>query len=135
MGYTFQPEVRHAKACSENMRISHKTAAKLCAVIRGKKLNVARNLLKGLADETRDLEGKHHTKTADALLNLLQSCEKNAKSIGLDENILFVHASAHRGSTFQRRRRKSGFGSRLKTAHVEIMLLERGKQEPRRKRN
>jgi len=57
---------------------------------------------------------------------LLHSCEKNADSIGLEKGRLFVHVSAQRGQNFRRRRRKSGFGTKMKSTNLEIMLIERG---------
>jgi len=58
---------------------------------------------------------------------LLKSCEKNADSLNLNKERLFVHASAHKGSIMRRRRRRSGFGSRMKMTNLEIILIERGK--------
>jgi ribosomal protein L22 len=126
MTYTFVPKENFAKASSSNMRISTKAAVKLCKVIRGKKLDVAKRLLFDLANEKRDLDGKHYTKTAKGILALMESCEKNATFAGLDSGRMFVHASAHMGNIIRRRRRKSGYGSRMKSTNLEIMLIEKG---------
>lgn len=125
--YTHVPKEKHAKAVGENMRISTKSAAKICAAIRKKPLTRARRLLQDLSVQRRSLGGKYYTKTVNELLMLLQSCEKNADFLGLDVDRLMVHASAHKGTILRRRRRKSDFGSRLKSTNVEIMLVERGK--------
>lgn len=126
MGYTFVPAQRHAKACNNNLRISSKNAEIVCRAIRKKKLSVARRLLEGLVDGTRDLRGKYYTKAAAEILGLLGSCEKNAENLGLDKGRLFVHASASEGTHMRRGRRKASFGSRMKMTNVEVMLIERG---------
>jgi hypothetical protein len=59
------------------------------------------------------------------MLMLLNSCEKNASAQGLDTDHLMVHASASKGSNFRRRRRKQNFGYTMKTANVEMILMER----------
>ncbi len=127
MPYTFVPREKCAKAYS-SMRISTKSAAKLCRVISRKPLSRAKRLLTGLAEEKRELGTKHYTKTAKELLGLLNSCEKNAEFLGLDASRLFVHASAHTGTIMRRRRRKAAFGSKLKSTNVEMMLIEKGKE-------
>jgi len=125
MHYTFVPKEKHAKAYGRNLRISAKHAAFLCRVIKKKPLTRVKRLLEDLAEERRNLDGKYYTKTAKEMLMLLNSCEKNADALGLDAGHLMVHASAHQGTNLRRRRRKQNFGSRMKSANVEIMLLEK----------
>ncbi len=125
MHYTFVPKEKHAKAYGRNLRISAKRAAFLCRVIKKKPLTRVKRLLEDLAEERRDLDGKYYTKTAKEMLMLLNSCEKNADALGLDTGHLIVHASAHQGTNLRRRRRKQNFGSKMKSANVEIMLLEK----------
>ena len=124
---TFKPEQKFAKASSKNMRISTKSSVVLCRVVRKKTLKRAKRLLTDLAAENRSLDGKYYTKTAKRMLELLESCEKNAEFLGLDNERLFVHASAHQGGSLRRRRRKAAFGARMKATNIEIMLIERGK--------
>ena len=126
MPYTFEPEQPHAKAFGNNLRISAKNAQILCRVVRRKKLSVVKRLLQDLVTEQRSLEGMYYTKAVQSMLLLLESCEANAKAHGLDAGRLFVHASATRGSNLRRARRKSSFGSRMKSTNLEIMLIERG---------
>jgi len=125
MGYTFVPKENHAKALGNNLSISEKDAEIICAVIRGKKLSTVRRLLNDIVDERRSLKGKYYTFATTEILQLLESCAANARSKGMDEGKLFVHASAHHGVNVRRRRKKAKFGSRLKRTHVELMLLER----------
>ncbi|MBI5061708.1 MAG: hypothetical protein HZB67_05345 [Candidatus Aenigmarchaeota archaeon] len=125
--YTIEPKERHAKAFGSNLRISSKSAVKICSVIRGKKLSIAKRLLEDLSSGKRNLDGKYYTKTVSEILRILKSCEKNAEFKNMEKGKIFVHASAHHGTIFRRRRRKSGFGSRMKSTNLEVMLIERGK--------
>jgi ribosomal protein L22 len=124
MPYTFEPKQPHARAYS-HMRISTKQAQILCAVLRRKKLSVAKRLLNGLLDGTADLRGKTYSKATEFILSLLESCEANAKNKGLDAGKLFVHASSHQGPTLRRARRKGKFGNMMKSTNVEIILMQR----------
>ena len=126
MGYTFEPKQPHAKALAINVRISTKNAKVVCRVLRKKKLTVVRRLLQGLQDKTRDLDGKYYSHATDAMLILLNSCEKNADHKGLDRGKLFVHFSASEGTHVRRSRRKGSFGSLLKMTNLECILEERG---------
>jgi ribosomal protein L22 len=128
MPYTFVPKEKHAKVYGNDVRISTKTSVKICSVIRGKPLARAKRLLVDLSAKKRSLDGQYHTKTVNEILSLLESCEKNAEFLGLDNEKLFVHASAHKGTHIKRRRRKAAFGSTLKSTNVEIFLIERGKE-------
>ncbi|HLD84082.1 MAG TPA: uL22 family ribosomal protein [archaeon] len=128
MPYTFAPEEKHAKAYGSNLRISPKTGHLICNMIKRKKFNVAKSMLEDMYAGKRSMKGKYYTKTVKEMLDLLASCEKNAQVLGLDMDKLFVHASSHKGTMLRRRRRKSGYGSIMKTANVEMMLIERGKQ-------
>ncbi len=126
--YTFRPKEKYAKAYGRNLRISRKASVKICNVIRKKTLKRARRLLDNLLDKKQSLQGKYYTGAVAEIKNILQSCEKNAEFLGMNADRLFVHASAHQGNIMRRRRRKSAFGSRMKSTNVEILLVERGKE-------
>jgi len=128
MKETFIPKQNYAKAFGVNMRISTKSAQTISAVIRDKPLTRARRLLEDLKAGRRNLEGKYYTKTVKAIIELLNSCEKNAEFKNLDADRLFVHASAHKGTNMRRRRRKGAFGTKLKSTNMELLLIERGKE-------
>ena len=128
MPYTFQPEEKHAKAYS-TLPISVKSAELICKVIRKKPLKRAKRLLFDLETERRSLGGKYYLKTVTNIRKLVESCEKNADFLGLDNERLMVHASAHEGMRMRRRRRKGKFGTIMKRANIEIMLIERGKSD------
>ena len=129
MSYTFIPKEKHAKAYGNNVRVSRKSATIICDVIKKKPLIRGKRLLVDLKNKSRSLRGKYYSKTVDEILQLLESCEKNADNLNLDKGKLFIHASAHKGTIMRRRRRKAKFGSQLKTANIEIMLIERGKEK------
>ena len=61
---------------------------------------------------------------------MIQSCKKNAISLGLDTERLVVHASAHKGTIMRRRRRRASFGSIIKSTNVEVILIEK-KRKPK----
>ncbi len=128
MNQTFIPKHNYAKAFGTNMRISTKSAIVICNVIRNKPLTRARRLLEDLNTKKRSLDGKYYSKAVKGVLEILDSCEKNAGFKGLDADRLFVHASAHRGASIRRRRRKGAFGSTLKNTNLEVLLIERGKE-------
>lgn len=133
MPYTFEPKERHAKAYSW-LNISQKDAKVICRVIRKKKLKVVKRLLEDLLARRRSLKGKYYTKAVTEIKKLLESCEKNAKALGLDSNKLFVYASSHKGPTIARRRRKYEHGRLMKSTNVEIILVERGKEKKVKKK-
>lgn len=127
MSYTFKPREKCAKAYGRNLRISRKAAVKLCRVISRKPLKRAERLLDNLLGKKQSLRGKYHTKAAAEIKSLIESCRKNAEFLGMEAEKLFVHASAHQGTIMRRRRRKSAFGSRMKSTNIEVMLIEKGK--------
>ena len=127
MPYTFIPEQKHAKAYIL-YPMSVKSATVVCRAIKKKPLVRAKRLLEDLHAERRSLQGKYYSKSVKCILEALNSCEKNAYALGLDTGRLMVHASAHLGPAMRRRRRKSGWGNRLKRTYLELMLIEKGKE-------
>src|SRR3972149_10489657 len=132
MSYTFIPKEKHAKAYGNNVRVSRKSATIICNVIKKKPLIRGKRLLVDLKAKRRSLRGKYYSKTVDEILQLLESCEKNADNLNLDKGKLFIHASAHKGTIMRRRRRKAKFGSRMKSTNLEIMLIEKGKERKKK---
>lgn len=128
MPYTFEPKQKHAKVHGSSLRVSAKASNTICRTIKKKTLARSKRLLMNLISKKQSLDGKYYTKAAKEMLNLLNSCEKNAEFLGLDADRLMVHATATHGAAFHRRRRKGAFGSKLKSAYIEIMLIERGKE-------
>jgi len=131
--YTFAPKEPHAKASGKNIKISRKNATILCRVIRKKQLKKVPNLLSGLVEGRRKLKGKSYTNAAKEMLRLVESCERNAEARNLDTDRCIVYASAHTGTMIMRRRRKQGFGHRMKMTNMEIIIVEKPGKEQHRK--
>jgi ribosomal protein L22 len=125
--YTFKPKENYAKAYGKNLKISTRSSKIVCRAINKKPLKRAKRLLVDLSSEKRSLRGKYYTNASKSILKTLESAQKNAEFMGLDEERLFVHAGSQTGPVMRRRRRKAGFGSRMKSTNIEIMLIERGK--------
>ncbi|MCK4429355.1 MAG: hypothetical protein KAU95_03185 [Candidatus Aenigmarchaeota archaeon] len=116
-----------AKANSQNIRISVKNAKPVCKAVRGLELKRAKKFLEDVLKEKKSINGRFCSKTTQEVLNIISSAEKNAefKNLDLDKMYIF-HISALEGTHMRRRRRKSKFGSTLKSAHLEIILKEKG---------
>ncbi len=129
MVITFKPKEPHARASGVAMDISTKDAVILCRAIRKKPLKRSKRLINDLIGRKRSLGKKYYTNACVAIKGLLESCEKNAEFKGLDNGLLFVHASAHKGGKVKRRRRKAKFGSQMKRTNIEIILIEKGRKK------
>lgn len=127
VGYTF-PLQKDDVTASTTMRASTKAAEKICHKLNRKNFVVAKKFCGALVDGTKSMDGKFHTKTAEEILNLLSSIEKNAanRKMNADEKTLFI--SAHQGPKYMRSRRKRMFGYRMKVTHVSAVLRS-AKQE------
>ncbi len=128
MMYTFKPKEDYAKANGVNLSISTKDSIIICRKIRGMYLYDAEKFLENLVNKKANLHGKYYTNATKTILDVLRSCKANAENLGLDMENLVVHASAHKGPTIKRRRRKSDFGSQMKITNIEIMLIEKPKK-------
>jgi large subunit ribosomal protein L22 len=115
---------KSAKAYGRSLPISEVHSKVLCRKIGGMNVQKGIKLLEGLANETLDLEGKHYTKTAETILALLKSAEKNAESKGLDTDKLVIFASAHQSFSFFRPRRSKMKRQQRRAAHIQIVLRQ-----------
>lgn len=130
--YSRKVEGNVAKANSQNLRISVKNAKPVCKAVRGLELKKAKNFLANVLKEKKSINGKYYSKTTKEVLNIIESGEKNAEFKNLDlDNVYIAHIAALEGTHMHRRRRKNKFGSKIKSAHLEIILKERGKKEGR----
>lgn len=124
--YAFNPrKEKSARAYGRSLRISRKSSQLLCSRITGMPLAKGRKLLRDLVDQRRSLDGKHYTKTAMEMLDMLGSAQANAEAKGLDPDKLSIHASAHRGFTFWRNRRFKMGRQRRKVCNLQIVLIQR----------
>ena len=124
--YAYKPNPKKsAKAYGRNLDLSVKDAQLVCKAINRLQLQKGIALLEGLAGERRDINGKHYTKTAREILDLLKSAQSNAEFKGLEEEKLHIYASSHKGfETSTGRRHQVAAQKRIYT-HVQLVLVER----------
>ncbi|MFA5077638.1 MAG: uL22 family ribosomal protein [Candidatus Micrarchaeia archaeon] len=132
------------KARLEDVEASYKDLAEVCSNIRGKPAAKAVELLRaasegkmpilyrkyisGLAHrhELGGKPGRYPKKSAKFVLNALISAISSAKAKSLSEDLLVVHASANRKSSFPRLAPKGKrMRSNFETARIEIVVAER----------
>ncbi|RLI99191.1 MAG: hypothetical protein DRP06_04050 [Candidatus Aenigmatarchaeota archaeon] len=115
-----------AKAYSNNLRISVKNAKPVCKSVRGLGLPVAKQFLEDVLKAKRNIGGRYYPKTTKEVLNIILSAEKNAEFKNLDiKNMYILHIASLEGTHMHRRRHKRNIGSRIKAAHLEVILKER----------
>jgi len=113
-----------AKAKS-SLRISNRTTTFLGKKMKGFKVPRAKKFLEDLAGRKIDINGKHYTKTAEELLNLINSAEKNAVFAGLNPDKMFVNINTGTGFSFYRPKSRFRFRRRqAKVTNVIITLKE-----------
>ncbi len=119
------------------LSISTRHAIKVCRAINRRKLKIAKDLLNNLVNEKADLRGKYYTKTAKEILKTLETVEHNAKQKNLNLEDLIVFASASKGFTQYRLRRKSKHGKKMKISNIQIVLRVKngGRKEIRKGSN
>lgn len=115
------------KASRPIARVSLKDSIVIFKQIRNKKLEKAKNLLNDLINQKRSLDGKYYTKTSKEILDLLESAQANAESLGLDTEKLFIKkAVANKSFRFMLpKSRWSHRGKKAKICQLEVELEER----------
>ncbi len=146
----FRDETLIAKASARDVPISYRKMVDLVALLRGKKLSEAREILqrviekkeavpirryhgkqahrRGLADKAGWPVGRYPVKAAKYLLKLLDNVENNAIDKGLDvDRLKIIHMAVHKAITLKRYMPRA-FGRstpRFKHySHVEIVVKE-----------
>jgi large subunit ribosomal protein L22 len=71
-------------------RVSLKDSVVLFRHIKNKPVSKAKNILNELLDEKSTINGRYFTNASREILDLIEECEANADSKGLDTNKLFV---------------------------------------------
>jgi len=144
----FDPDTT-VKASGRELRLSPKAASEVCAVIKGMKLDEAKEFIEQVVSMKKAVPyrrykkkvphrhglekfptGRFPIKAAQRILAVLENAEANAMYKGLDaENLRIVHASAYPGVNI-RRYIPRAFGRaspRFETlCHVEIVLEQKG---------
>ena len=145
MGYTQQtdPETT-SKAIGKEMRVSPKHCREVCKMLKGMKVDRAREYLKGIADKKTPVPysrykmflspkagsgpGRYPQKAAKAILGVINSAHSNAEYKGLDaDNMRIKVACAHRGR-IQKAYMPRAYGRSTpwneQTTSIEIVLEE-----------
>jgi large subunit ribosomal protein L22 len=140
---------RLAKASGRDLRIKPKHAREICAVIKGMKVERAKEFLENVIQlkqsipfrrykkklpHRNDLKefkwyaGKFPQKAAARIYEILTSVEANGEYKGLDiESCRVIHAAAHRGRIIKRyieRARGRSTAHFKHLSHVEIVIYE-----------
>jgi large subunit ribosomal protein L22 len=127
MKYAYKPSSsNYVRVCGQGLRISRKHSIAICKKLTGCSLAKGKLLLENLINGKRTIDGKHYfTKASNAILNLLNSAEKNAEFKGLDTDRLIIHAWAGKGYTFLRPRRAKLRGQQRRITHIQITLEQK----------
>ena len=138
--YSFQKfNESTAKAYGKSLPISTKSAINICTAIKGKSVDKVEKflsdviILKRAVPFTRFTDGVGHRKgnmasgrfpqkAAVHILNVVSSAKANASALNLDEDLIIVHACAHKASSplHQGRQRRRA----MKRTHIEIVVQE-----------
>ncbi len=124
-GYAIQKGLACAKSTES---ISPKSAVKVARAVNGMKLPDAKKFLKALIDGRVSIKNKFYTKSAERLLNVIVSAEKNAERKNANTDSLTLNISVHKGPRRIRARRSRRFGMQLKLSNVQVVLLEDSKK-------
>lgn len=123
--YPIEVKEDDVKAAGIDLRISNKKARKICKEINRNKMKLleAKELVQGLIDGNKTIQGKTYKSAAEGVLEILENAESNAEDQEIAPKKLRIKTiSSEPGSTYRRRRRRSDFGAKLKTSHVKIVL-------------
>jgi len=152
-GYSFIEQKydadRTAKASGRDLRIKPKDSREICAVIKGMKVEEAKNFLEKVIQlkqsvpyrrhkkkqaHKKDLKqfkwyaGRYPQKAAARIYEVLSAVESNAEYKGLDiELCRIIHAATHRGRIIKRYIQRAHGRSSAKyrhLSHVEIVIYE-----------
>ncbi len=139
---------RTAKASGRDLKTSPKDTEEVLNMIRGMKLEQAKDALKDVADKKRWVtyrrhhkkhahhatgttrpEGGYPVKAATEVLKVVKSAESNAENKGLNlEKLKIIHAAAQKGMKYEKsipRAHGSSSPYIQQLTHVELVLEER----------
>ena len=145
--YSIATTEKQAKAVILNRPISTKHSIEVCAALRGLAADRAKLLLQGVIAKRQAIPFKRHmgdvghrkgnmaagrypVKTAQAVLELLESASTNAQFKGLGANLIIRHIAAKQGPSTRRPGRRNVDAKRT---HLEI-VLEETKAAPRKEK-
>lgn len=141
---------RQARVLGKDLGISTKVSIEICNYLRGRKVSVAKKLMKEAMElktpipfkrftdgvghrKGRLTSGRYAVNAATGFLKMLESVESNAQDKGLDaEALVIVHINAHKGAQqwhYGRMRRR-----KMKRTNLEIVVEESAvKETPKKK--
>lgn len=116
-----------AKAKLMEARISFKNSKIVCRAVKGKNVRKAMSFLEGLVKGEREIEGKHYTKAAGKIMEVLKNAIANAKQKGMKEERLFIkNIRVEKGRTFVRPRTLWNLrGQKAKSTNIYVEVEER----------
>ena len=111
-------------ASETNARVSRKDSLIIAKELRGKRADLARQLLVDLVSKSRSLKGKYYTNSSKKLLEVLDSAIANSIQKNMDIEKLFVKSiKADKGRVFMRpRSRTKRRGEQIKAANILVVL-------------
>ncbi|MGM5482879.1 MAG: 50S ribosomal protein L22 [Nanobdellota archaeon] len=129
-----------SRAVGRDLSISTKHCIEICNYLRGRKLESAKTILRGVINKSKPLpfkrfnddvghkkgdfsSARYPVKAASAVLKLVESCESNAQNKALNTSeMVLVHMNANKGSQqFRHGRHRRRL---MKRTHVEVVLEE-----------
>lgn len=139
--HKYSSKIEGARAVGRDLPISTKHSVEVCSFIRGKPLARAKEELlqvtklkkavsykrynSDLGHKKGMAAGRFPQKTAQHILNILESAEVNAQFKGMNTSSLSVaHSCAHKAAAPLHGGRHRG--RKMKRSHVEIILNESG---------
>jgi large subunit ribosomal protein L22 len=140
MAQHYSTSIEGARALGRDLPISMKHSVEVCRFIRGKKVILAKKMLQEVIVKERAVPylkftldlghkkgmaaGRYPVRTAEEILKIVESAEKNAQFKGMNvSKLVIAHSVAHKASEpFHGGRHR---GRTMKRAHVEIILQER----------
>ncbi|MBS3138088.1 50S ribosomal protein L22 [Candidatus Woesearchaeota archaeon] len=146
--HQYMMNLEGAKAVGRDLPISMKHSVEVCAFVKGKDLQHAKQLLKevivlkravpyyrfnqDLGHKKGMASGRYPQKTAKEILKVIESAEVNAQFKGMNTSRLRIaHLAAHLASRpFQSGRHR---GRKMKRTHIEVIVQEYKKQDKEQK--
>jgi large subunit ribosomal protein L22 len=136
----YSSKIAGAKAYGRRIDMSPKHAMEICNHIKGMNAVKADELLtriykkqqylpikrylKKIGHKPGMMAGQYPVKAARIIQKILRNAMSNAEQKGMDkEKLVIVHANAHRGPTYARRKPKGRWTyHQIDTTHVEIIV-------------
>jgi ribosomal protein L22 len=130
MKYSMQKAEARANT---TLRASYRASLSVARAINRKGFKEASEWLTALTKHEANIDGKFHDKAAEGMLKLLHGLEKNARQSKLEPDSMKLIISAHKGPSLARGRRRRNFGLKMKSTHLQAVLVNIEKKEGAKK--